>query len=356
MNEAFKNLKIGVVGSGVVGGVISAMLAKAGFDVELARIYNSQIKLTNNVAIEVVGEFGKHTVLVPSCKGIENFSSQKDYIFIVPRAYDVKKSVLLAKRFLTQNGKIVTMQNVLTIDDVLNVIPKEKVLGLILGWASEKISPSKMKVVTKGNNIIGAFCADMEPYLLELKEILNYVTSTYIIKNFMGLAISRLIINSCISSLGCITGLRLGCLMQEKKVKRLFSKMFKEDMMVAKSKGIYIEPYCREFDYYKIMESGIFAYFYRNQKLSLLGKQNPYIVSSILRSVEKNKKSEIEYLNGYFVKEAKRFNIKTPINSRVMEMVTDIENHEIGIFPDNLKDFYLRNPRKYVEKEINYVN
>ena len=238
MNEATKNKKIGVVGSGVVGGIISAMLAKAGYDVELARIYNSQIKLTNSVAIDVVGEFGTHTVLVPSCKGIEQFSTQKDYIILVPRAYDVKKSAIIAKRFLTPTGKIVTLQNVLTIDDVLSVVPKDKVLGLLLGWASNKLGVCKMNVSTKGNNIIGAFCSGMEPYLLELKEILSNVTPTYIIKNFMGLALSRLIINSCIGSLGCITGLRLGLLMQQKNVKTLFTKLCNEDMAVAKTKGI----------------------------------------------------------------------------------------------------------------------
>lgn len=351
-----KRQKIGIVGAGALGCTIASLLAIAGYDVELAKIYKSQLALPSQPAIEVNGEFGDHTAIVNTCKGIEKFSSLKDFIFIVPKAKDVKKCTSIALKYLSHSGKIVTLQNVLTIDDVLAVAPREKVLGLILGWTTSRTSLFEYTVLSKGINIIGSFCPNMERSILELKDILSNITDTYAYKNFIGIAISRLIINSCISSLGCITGARLGNLMTLKNVKKLFEGLFREDMAVAKARGIKIVPYCREFDYYKLMESGLVARINRRRKLDQLGTQNPYIVSSMLRNIENNKDTEIEYINGYFAKHGKLLNIDTPLNNRLMEMISDIENHEIGIFPDNACDYYLRKPHKYREREDLYVN
>lgn len=351
-----KRQKIGIVGAGALGCTISTILALAGYDVELAKVYKSQLLLPKQSAFEVSGEFGEFNAIINTCNGIDKFSSLKDFIFIVPKAKDVKKCVSMAMKYLAPTGKIVTLQNVLTIDDVLSVAPKDKVLGWILGWTTARLSPTQFTVQSKGINIIGSFCPDMERSILELKDILVNISDTYAYKNFIGIAISRLIINSCISSLGCITGARLGNLMTLKNVKKLFEGIFKEDMEVAKARGIKIVPYCREFDYYELMKPGFGAFIRRRRKLEQLGTQNPYIVSSILRNIENNKDSEVEYINGYFSKQGKILNVKTPLNDRLIEMIGDIENHEIGIFPDNALDYYLRKPHKYLEKEKNYVN
>ena len=66
-----KRQKIGVVGAGALGCTVSAMLALAGYDVELAKIYKSQLTLPKQPAFEVSGEFGEHTAIVNTCNGIE---------------------------------------------------------------------------------------------------------------------------------------------------------------------------------------------------------------------------------------------------------------------------------------------
>ncbi len=351
-----EKIKIGVVGAGAVGCTVAALLAKAGYDVELAKIYKSQFNLTNNVALTISGEFGDHNVLVNTCKGIDKFSSLKDFIFIFSRANDAKKSCSIALKYLTPNGKIVTLQNVFTLDEVLEVVPRDKLLGLIIGWSPIKNDYNNISILSNGINVIGPFCPNLDSSLLLLKQVLNNITPTYITNNLVGLAISRLIINSAISSLGCITGARLGNLMEIKNVKKLFEGLFKEDMAIAKARGIKITPYCKEFDYYELMKPGFASFLQRRRKLSQLGRQNPYVVSSILRNIENNKQTEIDYTIGYFIKQGKKLNIKTPLNSRLYEMISDIENHEIGIFPDNAMDYYLRKPHKYINKEIDYVN
>lgn len=66
-------IRVGIVGAGAVGGVVSAMLAEKGYDVELARRHQSQINLGNCVGLEIVGEFGNRTILVPSVPGADAF-------------------------------------------------------------------------------------------------------------------------------------------------------------------------------------------------------------------------------------------------------------------------------------------
>ena len=351
-----KPLKIGIVGAGTMGCTLAALITKAGFDVELAAIYKEQYALKQNNFIDVTGEFGDQTVIVKCCKGVEKFSSLKDYIFIMCRAHDVQKQLAIAKKYLAPNGIAVTPQNVITIYEELEVMPKEKLMPIIFGWSVIKLDVNHMNVTSSGINVLGPIAPDMEEHIANLKQVLGSFAPTYVTNNIMGLAISRLLINSCINSLGCITGARLGKLMEIRNVKKLFTGLFREGMQIAEARGIKITPYCKEFDYYELMKPGILPFIYRRRKLSQLGRQNPNVVSATLRNIENNRPHEADYISGFFVKEGKRLNIKTPLHSRLLEMIYDIENHEIGIFPENARDYYLRKPHKYIEKELNYVN
>ena len=50
------------------------------------------------------------------------------------------------------------------------------------------------------------------------------------------------------------------------------------------------------------------------------------IETSTLQSLRKGKKTEIDYLNGEFVRLSKRLGIPAPYNAKVVELIHQIEN------------------------------
>ena len=64
------------------------------------------------------------------------------------------------------------------------------------------------------------------------------------------------------------------------------------------------------------------------------GKQK----SSSLQSLERGRKTEIDYLNGYVVQQAQEVNVETPVNAALVKMIKEIENGRRKITPENVDD------------------
>lgn len=341
-------IKIGVVGAGAVGGVISALLSQRGYDVEVAKRYNSDLVFDDYAAIEVIGEFGHKNILVKTVNGVKNFTSKKDIIFVLTKAYDAPKVAKQCMSHLTENGVIISSQNVMNIEEMLKVVGSNKLLGLIINWSATRITKAKMEITKPGHMVIGSFGEASPAFLEVIQRILSNVAPTEISYNIVGDVWSRTIINSCISSAGALTGLNLGKSMLMPTCNRIFTNIIFEAMNMAKKLNVKVKNY-GALDYYEFTKKGFKAYFYRLKMLNRLRKQNGKFVSSCMRCIENNVSSEIDYLNGYFVKLGQAQNMPMATNRRMYDMIKEIISGERHMMLENLLDYYLLHPKKYLK-------
>lgn len=341
-------LKIGVVGAGAVGGVISALLSQKGYDVEVAKRYNSDLVLDEYTGIELVGEFGHRHILVKSVNGVKSFTSKKDIIFVLTRAYDAPSVAKQCLPHLTENGVIVSSQNVMNVEEMLKVVGADKLFGLIINWSATRLGKATMQVTKPGHMLIGCFGDTSVTYLEALQRILSNVAPTDISYNIIGDIWSRTIINSCISSVGALTGVNLGKSMLIPTTNRIFTNIIFETMKMAQKLNVEVKNY-GALNYYEFTKKGLNAFLYRFKMLRRLRKQNGKCVSSCMRSIENNVASEIEHLNGYFVKLGTKTGMFLPTNKRVYDMVKEVERGERHMSLENLMDYYLRRPKKYLK-------
>jgi 2-dehydropantoate 2-reductase len=57
----------------------------------------------------------------------------------------------------------------------------------------------------------------------------------------------------------------------------------------------------------------------------------------MLQSLERGRRPEIDFMNGYVVEKGQETEVPTPVNAALTEMVRKIEAGERPISPDNLK-------------------
>lgn len=341
-------IKIGIVGAGAVGGVICAMLAEKGYDVEVAKRYNSDINLGGLTGLEITGEFGNRNILVKAVNGVNGFTTKKDVIFVLTKAYDAPPVAEQCLPHLTENGIIISSQNVMNVEEMLSVVGADRLFALIINWSATRYNKAKMEVTRAGNMIIGNFGDKSQKYLEVVQRILNNVAPTEISNNIIGDIWCRTIINSCICSVGALTGLNLGKTMLIPTTKKIFTNIIFEAMNLAKTLNVQVKNY-GSLNYYDFVQKGFKAYFYRRKMLRVLRKQNGHFVSSCQRAIENNQKCEIDYLNGYFVKLGQKYKINVPTNKRVLDMVYEVERGERHMMVENLLDYYLRHPKKYLK-------
>lgn len=331
-----EKLKIGVIGTGSVGRVLSVMLASNGYDVECMD-FNKEFKnVTTNtyIPMDVVGQFGVHSALIKYVNG--KFTTKKNIIIIVTKAFNATKAGRIAKTALTPNGFVITLCNTHYIDELFKVINKNKVVGLFIEWSclrTEKIN----RVINKGANVIGIFHKDATIYFDIAKKVLNTISPTRIEKDMLGFITSRYIINSTITGLGAISGLRLGKILEDHDGKRLFCKMICENYLVSKKLGIQVPKYNHQLDYELFCSNTMSCKLYRKRIIKTIKIRNANVVSSTLKLLEDNEKTEIDFILGKFVKYGESLNIDMKYNKTVYKMIKDIEKKKFQIDDDNLK-------------------
>ena len=103
----------------------------------------------------------------------------------------------------------------------------------------------------------------------------------------------------------------------------------------------YFRCPCMELplDFYKFLESrGKIADLKRYLTIRIIGFKYRKIKSSSLQSLERGRRTEIDYLNGYICEKGKAFGVPTPLNDAVRAMVLAIENGQKPMTLKNLAE------------------
>jgi 2-dehydropantoate 2-reductase len=59
----------------------------------------------------------------------------------------------------------------------------------------------------------------------------------------------------------------------------------------------------------------------------------------MLQSLERGNKTEIDFLNGYIVQKGFEFGVQTPVNSKIVQMIKEIESGKRKIGLINFEEF-----------------
>jgi len=242
--------------------------------------------------------------------------------------------------FLKPESTVVSLQNGISEPALANVLGKNRVVGCVVGWGASHNGPAELEITSGGEFVIGNIDHNPDERLAPIQQILQTVYPTRITNNIMGELYSKLIINSCINSLGVIGGVRLGRLLANKKVRRIFIELMREAMAVAAAMEIKVEPAgAGKLDFYKLLEGKTWlANLNRHLTIRIIGLKYRRIKSSSLQSIERGRRTEIDFLNGYLCDRGREHGVPTPINDAVCDMVRKIENGNRQMSLGNIED------------------
>jgi 2-dehydropantoate 2-reductase len=95
---------------------------------------------------------------------------------------------------------------------------------------------------------------------------------------------------------------------------------------VADAMNLKIEPYGGKLDYYSLIKGkGMPADTRRHLMIRIIGFKYRRLKSSSLQSLQRGKPTEVDYYNGYIAKKGAELGVETPVNTRIVEMIKEIE-------------------------------
>jgi 2-dehydropantoate 2-reductase len=336
-------MKIVVIGAGAVGGVVAGYLADLNYDIQLVCKHREILDSIENNGLRIEG-VKEHIISYPdTVMDISQITDRPDIIFLATKANDVKELAQNIVPFLRDDTAIVSLQNGICEDLIAEIVRPDRTIGCVVGWGATMLGPGRIEITSDGEFILGELDGEVTHRLLIIKSMLEKIFQVKISTNIYGALFSKLIINSCINTLGAISGLYLGELLNLNIARTIFLQVLTEGVQVAKASQVQLEKIGGRVDLYKLMlspkelnDNFSFSSLKKHLVIQLIGLKYRRIKSSSLQSLERGKLTEIDYLNGYIVKKAQQFNIPVPVNQKLVDMIKDIEAGKIKIDRENL--------------------
>ncbi|KPK86285.1 MAG: hypothetical protein AMS27_05435 [Bacteroides sp. SM23_62_1] len=332
-----KDFRIAVIGAGAVGGITAAILRKSGLDVSLVTKHPQLAMKISHEGIHAFGHCGDIWINVPAVPAISDLEGYFDLAMIATKGYDMSEAAEKVLPYLRDDSRVISMQNGICEDDLANVVGKERTVGCVVGWGATMRHPGEVEMTSGGEFVIGNWKREKDIWLEDICGILNYIVPTRISDNIESSLYSKLIINSCITTLGVISGLYLGEILAIKKARDILIHIISEAIKVANAMGIEVEPFAGKLDYYSFLKKGLLSNFKQHLTIRVIGYKYRKLKSSSLQSIERGKRTEVNNYNGYIAIKGKENGIKTPVNEQLTRMVKEIEEGKRKITPENFK-------------------
>lgn len=332
--------KICVVGAGAIGGIVAAYLGLGGHHPVLVTKHEDAARLAQDPGLKVSGVKGELTVPVQAVAAIAELPGPQDLVFLATKATDAVAAARELLPFLKPQSQVVSLQNGICEQALGAVLGPERVIACVVGWGATMLGPAALEMTSTGEFVLGRLDHAPDPAVEAVAKLLEPIVPTRLSGNILGELYSKLIVNSCINSLGAISGLYLGEMLARARARELFVAIIREAMAVADAMRLTVPPGGGgKLDYHRFLAGeGALARARRSLMIRLIGFKYRRLKSSTLQSLERGRVTEIDFLNGYIAQKGRELGVATPVNQALVDLVKQIENRQRSIDPRNLDD------------------
>ena len=335
-----KTSRVAMVGAGAIGGITAALMKEAGQHLEIVCKRRKLADRINSQGVHITGIKGEHRVPLKAVEHIADLSAPQDLVFLATKATDCVVAARDLLPFLKPESMVVSLQNGICEHALARVLGRERVIGCVVGWGASHKAPAELEVTSPGEFVIGSLDHAPDDRLPAVRDMLAVVQPTRISNNILGELYAKLIVNSCINSLGVIGGVRLGRILADKRMRTVFIAIMREAVAVAAAMQIKVEPAAGgKLDFAAFLkERGMLADLKRHLTIRMIGFKYRKIKSSSLQSIERGRRTEIDFLNGYICDRGMEHGVSTPVNDALRAMVLEIEARKREMSLDNVNE------------------
>jgi 2-dehydropantoate 2-reductase len=317
-------MRIVVIGSGAIGSLVAAYLQLAGQDMFLIGRPDS-VKAIRENGLQISGVRGSLRVEI---KISEQLNYSPELAILATKTQDVAGAIKDNIGFI-RDAQILTIQNGVQADNIVaKYLPKENIVSSIVMFGATYLKPAKLVHNFEGSWILGwPFDRKQSAALLSLSQLLNKAFPTVIAENIAGMKFLKIFANAN-NCLAAILGKSMQEVFSDLDISRISIAIWKEGLEIIDKAGINLAP-LPGFPVENITKltslpmaqaAVIFSQIMKNLS------QEP-LYGSILQSIMRGRSSEIDYINGEFMRIAEENNVDAPLNSALVDMVHQVEKN-----------------------------
>lgn len=344
-------MRVAVMGAGAIGGITGGFMAKAGEDVTLVDSFREHVDRINGDGLKVIGELGEHTIAVPAVTP-SDLEGDFDLVFIAVKGVDTDDALAALEGHTRGDTPVVSLQNGINEEHIAEVTGKERTIGGSTHFAATFEAPGLVNKTSRGGYVVGELDGKMTDRVTEVGRLLSLVETAEVTDNIWGHLWSKLLVNVCTNSFGALSGQLFGEFIKDETSKKLLAALYTESYDVAVRQGIELVKLIGILDPEFLLARGEEDRTRLEPVLDIMGSPGQFgnMKSSMLQDIERGRKTEIEFLNGYIVKKGREIDIPTPVNEAIVDMVREVEAGTRELTPSNLEEIWERvGPSAYPE-------
>ncbi|MBN2498225.1 MAG: 2-dehydropantoate 2-reductase [Deltaproteobacteria bacterium] len=332
--------RILILGAGGIGGVIAARLAAAGLR-PVVVTHNPDIASAIQRRGILVSERGRAQRRVPvrAAARLDELPAwmRFDVAMLCMKATSAVGAAREVLGRLTHRGFVLCCQNGIVEDAVAGEIGQARCVSAIVGWAATLLAPGEVDKSGPGKILIGELDRPPSDRVVRLARILSHVSPTEACPKIRGALWAKLALNCMSSTLGALSGLSVGRMLDSRAGREAFLAIYREVLDTAEAAGIELVPVSGPpRSIYLERGAAPLARARAHGLLRLLGFRYRRLKSSMLQSLERGRPTEIDYLNGYVLARADELGVPAPANRSAVDMLREIERGERRSGPETL--------------------
>lgn len=301
-------MKIAVMGAGAVGCYYGGMLARAGHAVTLiGRPLHVDAIQRDGLRFEIQTVQSQ----VPIRASTEA-SAVRDsqWVLCCVKANDTEQAAADLAPHPAPDALVLSLQNGIGNAERLQSRLTQRVAPVVVYVAAEMAGPGHVKHHGRGELVIGP--STDSPRLVAV--FAGAGVPVQISDNVEGALWAKLIINCAYNALSAITQLPYGALVRGEGVEPLMRDIVQEGLAVAQGCGVSVPG-----DLW--------------QAVAGLAHTMPDQLSSTAHDLARERRSEIDHLNGEIVQRGKKLGVPTPVNRALHALVKLLEQREVDSIP-----------------------
>lgn len=303
-----------IFGSGAVGTLLGGLLAQAGHSVVfVGRKWNIEGIQTKGITIS--GVWGNYqTEPQPAYESVEYIPIELrdfDQIFICTKAFDTDAAIRACLPVIQEATLVVSFQNGYgNCQIIAENTGWHRTLGARVITGVELPEPGKVQVTVHADAIrLGHYCNkfpmnQIESVVLIMQEAGILAEPTDQLEQYVW---AKILYNSALNPMGALLGVTYGELSEKEETRKIMSAIIHEAFSATQAHGIsqfWAAPKDYLQVFYEKMVPPTAAHF-----------------PSMLRDLQKGRRTEIDALNGAISRLGRQKNISTPVNDTIISLL-----------------------------------
>ncbi|PSQ17537.1 2-dehydropantoate 2-reductase [Halobacteriales archaeon QS_8_69_26] len=302
-------MRIGVIGAGSLGALFGGYLWENGEDVYLYDVWEEHVDAINDEGLYIERLGAEDMRVHPPATTDPEEIGPVDVAFVFVKSNDTRTAMEGASAMYDEETTLVTLQNGLTNYEVIQEFTADdRVLGGTTLIGSNMKGPAHVfQDGLEGKTKLGGEDDEAADRVVEALRSAGF-EDTHRVDDPIPHIWHKQITSVGVKPIAGLTGLMIGPISTYEPTQEVLRALIEEAVTVARAKGIEVisdDPvgdtieHCRD---------------------------NPEVMSSMLEDVTKERKTEIEYINGAIVEYGEEEGIETPYNRAVTALIQGKEH------------------------------